>query len=78
MTLTEPDIRRLTNADLIKMLRKPGKVFAPVLIPSDVMHVEVVKADIIHMLGHNPADEMAPFIHVGMTAEGNHWLDCAR
>jgi hypothetical protein len=40
----------LTNAELIKELRKPGKVYVPVLISGGVEYLAAEKSDMISLL----------------------------
>jgi hypothetical protein len=49
----------MTNRELIRALRQPGRVYMPVLIPNDVKSIEVVKADVIEILRDLPGDDEA-------------------
>jgi hypothetical protein len=37
----------MTYKELIALLRKPGKVMLPVMMPDDVVHLECVKSDVL-------------------------------
>jgi hypothetical protein len=49
----------LTNAQLIRELAKPGKVFMPVLMANDVCHMAVEKAYLIGVLKDQQPDDPA-------------------
>lgn len=44
-------------ADVIREVKKPGKVFAGVLISNDVAYIAVEKADLLRWLQYRLADE---------------------
>lgn len=67
----------LTNAQLIRELAKPGKVFMPVVMANDVTHMAVEKAYLIGVLKDQPADEPAWWCFFGedQGRGGDRWLD---
>lgn len=46
----------MTIQELIREIRRPGRLYAPVLMKGDVKHMEVVKAGFLEDLrGYDPA-----------------------
>lgn len=50
----------MTVAELIAELRKPGKVYVPVMANGYMLYLEAVKADVIAELSGNHHDKAAP------------------
>jgi hypothetical protein len=67
----------ITNRELIAELRKPGRVYMPVVAPHDVVHMEIVKAALIFLLKDQPPDEPAIWCFYGDDKDrtGDRWLD---
>ncbi len=51
----------MTNAAAIKEIRKPGRVFAQVLVTEDVIWVQQNKAEIVWILSQRTASDPAPW-----------------
>lgn len=52
----------MTNAEMIKEIRKPGRVLMPVMMPNDVIYIEVKKADLIWNLKNAAQSDTCPWI----------------
>lgn len=57
----------LTNKEVIKELRKPGKVYMPILMKNDVTFIAIEKADLIAVLQY-----LDPNIPCEWTFYGNY------
>ena len=65
----------MTNREMIREVKKPGPVLVPVLIKEDVMHMEVVKADLLWRLKRRPPDGPSPWDHFSRDEEnGSLWI----
>jgi hypothetical protein len=67
----------VTNLELLRELRKPGKIFMPVTTQHDVVHLAVEKAYLIDILQQQPPAETAWWGFVGddQNRTGERWLD---
>lgn len=59
----------LTNAGLIRELRKPGRVYVPALILGGAQSVQAVKADVISILRDLDPEAPAPWAIYGRDAD---------
>ena len=51
----------MTNAEAIQEIKKPGRVFAQVLVTEDVIWVQQNKTEIVWILSQRPASDPAPW-----------------
>jgi hypothetical protein len=67
----------LTNAEMIRELAKPGKVYAPVVTKNDVVHLAIEKAYLIDLLKQQEPDEPAWWCFYGNDQRrgGDRWID---
>lgn len=61
----------MTHKELVKLLRKPGRVMLPVMLPNDVIHIECVKADMLNWSKQHGPDESCGW-HI--TNQGKEWV----
>lgn len=69
----------MTNKELIRELRKPGKVEMPVNTAHDTYHIVIDKSDLIAQLINQPQDEQAGWVFMDLTFDngGVRRLDIA-
>ena len=60
----------MTNADLIREVRKPGRVYMTVMTANDCARVPVEKTFLINLLKDQPADERAAWQVYGNLGDG--------
>lgn len=65
----------LTNAQLIRELAKPGKIYMPVMMANDVAYLAVEKAYLIDMLKQQEPDQPAQWRFYGDPNGAERWLD---
>lgn len=65
-----------TVAEVLAILRTPGRVYVPVIIPGDVTYIQAVKADVLEYFaahGLAPTDA-SPWYVIEGKANGDHYL----
>ena len=67
----------MTNADLIREIRKPGNINVPVIALNDVYHVLAQKGDLIRILSEMDPDEEAPWTFTCTHDDGTRTIDAA-
>lgn len=68
--------RMMTTQELIRELRKPGKVLVPVVMAEDVCHIKADKEDLIlYLQAFCRPNAPAPWTFYGETRGGSRWLD---
>lgn len=60
----------MTNAELIRAIRKPGRVYMTVMTANDVARIPVEKTFLIDLLRDQPADEPAMWAVYGNLGDG--------
>jgi hypothetical protein len=66
----------VTNLELLRELRKPGRIWMPVVGKHDVTHIEIKKADLIDRLKELDPDSDAPWRFYGDDQGAvDRWLD---
>lgn len=70
-------VSEMTIKELIKELRKPGKIYMPVLMAGDIEYLAIEKNDLIEVLMAKEADDIAPWNFYGEFANGRK-LDVAK
>jgi hypothetical protein len=60
----------LTNAQLIRAVRKPGRVYMTVMTANDCARIPVDKSFLIDLLKDQPADEKADWQVFGNLGDG--------
>lgn len=56
----------MTNGEMIKELRKPGKVYMPVCSANDVTHIAIEKSDLISILQDRDVNADCDWTFYGM------------
>jgi hypothetical protein len=60
----------MTNKELIRAVRQPGRVYMTVMTANDVARIPVEKTFLIDMLRDQPADEQAMWSVYGNLGDG--------